>query len=166
MWPRGRRFGSQAPASPLDSLGSGIADHRDRAHSFSPKIFFELRFAFVQSLQTQLPAMQLDRELIDVTGHFCALRFVFFQLAAKFVGVSERACARTLRQRHRGLLSAFLTRQIHSRCGTRRDQRCFAMLAVKENIGIGVDFANGMHGKETSTRYASLSHIIVRAKSI
>ena len=86
--------------------------------------------------------MQLDRELIDVTRHFGALRFVLFQLAANFIGISERTGAWLFRLRHRSLLSAFLTRQIHSRCGTRRDQRCFAMLAVKENIGIGFDFAD------------------------
>ena len=47
------------------------------ATSTLPQLFLELRFALVQRLQTQLPTMQLDRELIDVTGHFGALRIVF-----------------------------------------------------------------------------------------
>jgi len=110
--------------------------------------------------------VQLDRQLIDVTGDFGALRFVLFQFAAKFIRIRECGRVRCLRLRNEGLLSALLAGQIHSRGGSVRDQRRFAMLAMKENIGIGVDFANGMHGKETSTRYASLSHIIVRAKSI
>ena len=91
--------------------------------------------------------MELDRELIDVTGHFGALRFVLFQLAANFIRIRERGRVRCFRLRNERLFSAFLTGQIHSRCGTRRDQRRFAMLAVKENIGIGFDFADGMHGK-------------------
>ncbi len=41
------------------------------------QFFLQLGFAFVQCLQTQLPAMQLDRQLIDITGDFGALRFVF-----------------------------------------------------------------------------------------
>ena len=42
------------------------------------QVFFQLRFAIVQGLQTQLPAMQLNGQLIDVTGDLGALRFVFF----------------------------------------------------------------------------------------
>ena len=45
----------------------------------------ELLFAIVQRLQTQLPAMQLNRQLIDVTGHFGSLRFVLFQFPLNFV---------------------------------------------------------------------------------
>ena len=43
------------------------------------QFFLQLGFAFVQCLQTQLPAMQLDRQLIDVTSNFGVLRFVFGQ---------------------------------------------------------------------------------------
>jgi len=81
--------------------------------------------------------MQLDRELIDVSGHFGALRFVFLQLARIWL----------FRLRNECLLSAFLTRQIHAGGRSVRDQRRFAMLAVKENIGIGFDFADRIHGQ-------------------
>src|ERR1700730_3227089 len=58
------------------------------------ELFFELGFALVQCLQTQLPAMQLNAELIDVTGDLGSLRFVFGQLALNFVCVSQRVRAR------------------------------------------------------------------------
>jgi len=43
------------------------------------QFFFKLLFTLVQRLQTQLPAMQLNVELIDITGGFGSLRFVFGQ---------------------------------------------------------------------------------------
>ena len=67
------------------------------ATSTLPQLFLELRFALVQRLQTQLPTMQLDRELIDVTGHFGALRFVFGQFSSNFFRVGQRVRARLLR---------------------------------------------------------------------
>jgi hypothetical protein len=98
--------------------------------------------------------VQLNRELIDVTGHFCALRFVFLQLSAKFVSVGQCVRVRLFRLRHVGRLPAFLASQIHSRGGSIRYQRSFAMLAMKEDVGIGRDFAERMfrrfHGRETS----------------
>jgi len=64
------------------------------------QLFFELRFAIVQRLQSQLPAMQLDRELIDVAGDFGALRFVFGQLPSNFFRVSQRVFVRFLQFRN------------------------------------------------------------------
>jgi len=123
------------------------------------QLFFELPFAIVQRLQPQLPAVQLNRELINVAGDFGALRFVLFQFSAKLFGVGESVRARTLRRRHGSLLSAFLTGQIHSRRRTVRDQCCFAMLAIEEDIGIGRDFARRMfrrfHSKRASRGCAS-----------
>ena len=115
------------------------------ATSTLPEIVFELRFALVQHLQTQLPAMQLDRELIDVAGDLSALRFVLFQFAANLIRVRERACIWLFNLRNRCLLSAFLAGQIQPRGRSIRDERCFAMLAVKENIGISRDFAHRVH---------------------
>jgi len=102
-----------------------------------------MRFALVQCLQTQLPPMQLDRELIDVTGHFGALRVVFLELSPDFFREGNRGCARPFLFRHQRLLPAFLAGQIHARSGPVRNQRRFAVLAVKENIRIGIDFSNG-----------------------
>ena len=84
--------------------------------------------------------MQLDRELIDGTGHFRALRFVFLQLSPNFVRVSERARVWLFRLRHGRLLAAFLAGQIHSSGGPIRDQRRFAALTMKENVRISRDF--------------------------
>jgi hypothetical protein len=35
---------------------------------------------FLQGLKAKLPAMKLDAELVDITGYFGALGFVFFEL--------------------------------------------------------------------------------------
>ena len=110
--------------------------------------------------------MQLDRELVDVTSDFGALRFVLFQFSSKLFCIRERSLARPFRFRDQRLLATFLAGQIHPGRRSIRDQRRFAMLAVKENIRIGFDFADGMHGKETSTRYAALSHIVPAANFI
>src|ERR1022692_1754182 len=41
-------------------------------------LFIEIAFALVECLQTQLPAMQLNGELIDITSDLSSLGFVFF----------------------------------------------------------------------------------------
>ena len=89
--------------------------------------------------------MQLDRELIDVTGHFGALRFVFFQLPANLIRIRECARARLNLFRNGGEFAAFVAS--HRKSGSRpaHHQRGFAMLAMKENIRIGFDFADGLH---------------------
>ena len=45
------------------------------------QIVLELLPPFLERLESQLPAMQLNAELIDVTSHLSPLRFVFLQLA-------------------------------------------------------------------------------------
>ena len=73
----GAVFDHASLVSGLLRAGETPASTNFCATSTLPELFFELRFAFVQCLQTQLPAMQLDCQLIDVTGHLGALRFVF-----------------------------------------------------------------------------------------
>src|SRR5205085_1993237 len=149
--------------------------YSERARRLPPQIFmatstlmaeivFELRFAFVQCLQTQLPAVQLNRELIDVTGDFGALRFVFFQLSPKLVRVSDRACVWFCRLRNSCLLSAFLTGQVHARGGPVRDQRGLAVLAMKENVRISGDFAHRIHAALTSRMSAAVARLFAASK--
>jgi hypothetical protein len=57
-------------------------------------------------------------------------------------------------------LAAFLTGQHQAGGGPVRDQRRFAMLTMKEDVGISCDFAGKMfrrfHDKQTSSPYARL----------
>lgn len=110
--------------------------------------------------------MQLDCELIDVTDDFRALRFVLFQFAANFFGVGSRARVWFCRLRNGGLLPAFLTGQVHAGGGPVRYQRCFATLAMKENVGTRFNFADRVHSWKTSRGYAAVSHIQFSEKCI
>lgn len=107
--------------------------------------------------------MQLDRELIDVAGDFSALRLIFRELAADFVGVSKCVRARFFRLWNGCKFTALLAGQCHP-CGRAiRYQRSFAMLAMKENVRIGCDLAERtfrrFHDKRTSRRYAQRANI-------
>lgn len=50
-------------------------------HRVAAKFSFKLCITLVQSLKSQLPAMKLDIELVDVTFDFRSLRFVLQQVA-------------------------------------------------------------------------------------
>ena len=52
----------------------------------------EIAAALFQGLQTQLPAMHLNGELINATDDFRALRFVLFQAALQVGGMREYFC--------------------------------------------------------------------------
>ena len=85
--------------------------------------------------------MQLDGELIDVAGHFGALRFVLSQFAANLFRVGEFARIRLGRLRDCGELSAFVTGHGKPAGPSTHGQRSFAVLTMKENVRIGRDFA-------------------------
>ena len=98
--------------------------------------------------------MQLDRELVDLTDDFVALRLVFSQFAANLFRVHECAWICLDRLRNCGELSAFVTG--HRKTGGRsiHGQRSFAVLAMKEDVWVGRDFAERCHAHKTSSRYA------------
>jgi hypothetical protein len=82
--------------------------------------------------------MQLDAELVDVAGDFCALRFVFFdltlQISAVRLNFTIRGATLFLQCRDRCWLPTFLAVQRHSgSCGV-NDQRRGAMGACKSNV--------------------------------
>jgi len=96
----GAAFDHTPRVSGLFRAGETPASTNFCATSTLPQLFFKLRFALVQCLQSQLPAMELDRELIDVAGNFGTLRFVFGQLASNFFRVTRRVRARLFRFRN------------------------------------------------------------------
>src|ERR1700730_2150866 len=145
---------------------------KEKLRFVRPQLLFELSLAIVQGLQAQLPAMQLNAELIDVTGDLGPLRFVLGELAANFFCIGQRIRTRFLRRRHSSEFAALLAGQGHSGGGSIYDQRRLAVLAMKENIGIGCDLAQGMfcrfslHGKSTSRRCAEGGTAIRQTREI
>ena len=81
------------------------------------QLLLELFPAFLQSLQAQLPAVQLDTELIDVPRDFGSLRFVFLELSSQIRNQGlrfGRQCFMDWNRRNLGGLSASLTRECHA----------------------------------------------------
>src|SRR4030095_12082280 len=91
--------------------------------------------AFVQCLQAQLPAMELNAQLIDVTRYFGALRFVFFQLALQIGELLRRSRGRARRYHwNKRRFTATLAVQSHS-SGRRVDhERAGTLLALEEEV--------------------------------
>ena len=67
-----------AAAPPFLASSKGLLDPPDRLSFSRGEFGLKLLLALVQRLQTKLPAVELNVELIDVTGDLCSLRFVFF----------------------------------------------------------------------------------------
>ncbi len=125
-----------------------------RSRRLTTELGFQLCFAFVQRLQAQLPAMQLNGELIDVAGDFGALRFVLFQFPLHVFRNCRRRCFCSW---HRCRLRATLTRHRHSGRSAIHHQRTRAMLTGKYDIGggCGNGGARWLHHQQLSKRYTA-----------
>src|SRR5438477_7858864 len=122
------------------------------------QLFVQLGLAFVQRLQAQLPAMNLNAKLVDVTGHFGALRFVLFQLALQ-IGELLRRCRARARRRHwnKRRLTATLAIKGHS-SGRRVDHEWTgAMLTLEKEIPCFVSClgTNRVHHSVISRAYTT-----------
>ena len=96
---------------------------------------FQFLLPFVQALQAELPAMQLDAELIDVAGDLSALRLIFLQLMLEigdFHGVFARGFERCVW--YRGWFSALLAIKGHPGGRGVYDERSGTMPASEDNI--------------------------------
>ena len=75
---------NNAASPPIFSIEQGTARSTLSILAFGlVELVREIFAALFQCLQAQLPAMQLNGELIDVTGHLGPLRFVLFKLPAR-----------------------------------------------------------------------------------
>ena len=110
----------------------------ERARLRAFDLLYQIATALIQCLQAQLPAMQLDGELIDVAGDLGALRLVFFQLPACFwiwaVCIVGGACAFSGSFRDTGWQTAPLTRKTKSGRGRIDHQGGGAMAARESNV--------------------------------
>lgn len=104
----------------------------------SSELCLKLLLTFVEALQPQLPAMELDAELIYVDGNLRPLRFVFLQLMPK---IGDPNAVRGIRTRrwagHLGRLTATLAINCHPG-GSRIDhKRSRTIRTGEQNVLVG-----------------------------
>jgi hypothetical protein len=97
---------------------------------------FQLLLALVQHLKAQLPPMKLNARLINITGDFGPLRFVFDQPTLDLLPADGGVGRGRDGLWDFGRFPASLTTQCHSRRGAVHDKRFVAMFASKENVRI------------------------------
>jgi hypothetical protein len=110
---------------------------------------FQFLLALVQALETKLPTMQLDAELVDVAGDLGALRFVLLQLMLEignFHGIFGSRFDRDLRNRRR--LTAPLAIQRDSGRGRIDYKRSGAIRAGEDDIA-----ARRLHGSSRAAHW-------------
>ena len=112
----------------------------DRRYSLirAAQLFLELRFPFVERLQAKLPAVQLDAELIDITGDLGALRLILFNLTLEVGEVGVRLCVDRCTRRNRwhwSWFAALLAVQRHSFGGGVHDKGRGTMNTGEGNVG-------------------------------
>lgn len=66
--------------SPLVVAGSSARALASSRATNCCELGLQFLLAVLQGLKTELPAVKLDTELVDIACYFSALRFVFFEL--------------------------------------------------------------------------------------